>query len=298
MKQRTDIHSPKNLDPANYEFEDVIYLYPTTAEIWTEFDRQHYDFCMEQVKADGFKGGNFDTKRTCDHCGASFRYGMLYRHVSGEIVVVGNICADQTFSVSSKAALELKKLKKRVSTFRGKIKSEAARAKRWEDLEELYPDVAAIFEVFDHYIIQDIKQRYLDWGKISDKQLALVRKIAQDIEEKANTPEPEWQEVTEGKRDVTGTILTVKFQNSMYGTSQKMLVHLDGDQKVWGTCPEALSWKTNEYGQAEARDFKEMRGMRISFRATFERSKDDAKFGFFKRPTKVVVVEEPAAKAA
>jgi len=77
--------------------------------------------------------------------------------------------------------------------------------------------------------------------------------------------------VVEGRYEIQGEVLTVKFQESQFGGSLKMLVEVDG-YKVWGTVP------TDLYGVD--------RGDRVAFTATVERSQDDAGFGFFKRPTK------------
>lgn len=77
--------------------------------------------------------------------------------------------------------------------------------------------------------------------------------------------------VVEGRYEIQGEVLSVKFQESQFGGSLKMLVAVDG-YKVWGSVPSDL------YGVE--------RGDRVAFTATVEASGDDASFGFYKRPTK------------
>jgi hypothetical protein len=94
-----------------------------------------------------------------------------------------------------------------------------------------------------------------------------VRAVLDAIAEREAATVP----VVEGRYEIQGEVLSVKFQESQFGGSLKMLVEVDG-YKVWGTVP------TDLYGVD--------RGDRVAFTATVERSQDDAGFGFFKRPTK------------
>ena len=74
--------------------------------------------------------------------------------------------------------------------------------------------------------------------------------------------------VPTGTVEIEGTIKTVKFVEA-YG-SYKIKVVSDAGWSVWGTLPRAID-------RAEVGD-------RVRFTATVEPSKDDATFGFFKRP--------------
>jgi hypothetical protein len=77
---------------------------------------------------------------------------------------------------------------------------------------------------------------------------------------------PKW----DGKKEVVGKILSIKSQESMYGTVWKMLVLADDGNKTYGTIPSSLS-------EAEVGD-------RISFIATF--TMKEPGFYFFSRPAK------------
>lgn len=88
------------------------------------------------------------------------------------------------------------------------------------------------------------------------------------------------EDAPEGRVVITGTVLAFKWQESLYGDTLKMLVQDDRGFRVWGSVPSSLD--------AE-------RESRITFTATVTASDNDAKFGFFKRPTKAAVVTEKVA---
>ena len=83
-----------------------------------------------------------------------------------------------------------------------------------------------------------------------------------------------------GKIEISGIVLTTKWQESMYGSTLKMLVQDDRGFKVWGSVPSKL---------------ENVKGRSVSFSATIQPSEDDEKFGFFKRPTKAKFNEAEAA---
>lgn len=89
------------------------------------------------------------------------------------------------------------------------------------------------------------------------------------------------EDAPEGRVEITGTVLCFKWQESDYGDVLKMLVQDDRGFRVWGSVPKSLD-------DAE-------RDSRITFTATITRSDRDAKFGFFKRPTKAAVIFEAEA---
>ena len=89
------------------------------------------------------------------------------------------------------------------------------------------------------------------------------------------------EDAPEGRVVITGTVLAFKVQESMYGDVLKMLVQDDRGFRVWGSVPMSLE-------DAE-------RESRITFTATVTASDKDAKFGFFKRPTKAAVLDMEAA---
>ena len=80
--------------------------------------------------------------------------------------------------------------------------------------------------------------------------------------------------------EVTGTVLSTKWVENKYGSTLKMLVEDRRGFKVFGSVPSAL---------------ENVRGRSVSFTAALEPSRDDEKFGFFKRPTKATFIDTEAA---
>jgi hypothetical protein len=206
----------------------------------------------------------------------------VYLHEpTNQFVSIGHICADTTIGLDSKASVARKRAEKAQAEGNERRKRlEAAQAFITHyELTEHPISLAEALET-DHYIVRDIKSKLLKWGSVSEKQVALVFKIAADAA-KPKPEEPTWVQAPEGKRFVTGTVLTVKGQESDFGWVVKMLVLCDaegGSFKLWVTCPSSL--------HAE-------RGDRVRFSCTIERSRDDESFAFGKRPTKAEVLWRP-----
>ena len=128
-------------------------------------------------------------------------------------------------------------------------------------------------------VLNDIASTLVATGRLSDKQLILLDRVASDVVEAIKQGPPEeidWQEVpiVEGRVKIAGTVLATKWVENDWGGTTKALIHADGDFKIWGTLP---------CGD---------RGDQIEFVARIERSDKDAKFGFFTRPTKAIILEE------
>ena len=119
--------------------------------------------------------------------------------------------------------------------------------------------------------VADAIQSYLEAPKVA---AAAAQRAAEQAELAAAEPCPP------GRVEITGEILTIKLQEGYYGDTWKMLVKDDRGFKVWGSIPSSLHAS---------------RGVRVSFMAAVEPSADDDKFGFFKRPTKAVNLDEEAA---
>ncbi len=79
-----------------------------------------------------------------------------------------------------------------------------------------------------------------------------------------------------GRVQVTGAVLSMKDQETDFGTICRILVKDASGFKVWGTRPSSIPVSV---------------GDKISFFAAIEPSRDDPKFGFYKRPTKAKLLE-------
>ena len=121
--------------------------------------------------------------------------------------------------------------------------------------------------------IHDILTSVRRWGEPTEKQRAAVNRLVESL----TAPEREVVPVPEGKGiQITGEVISVKIKYSQYGEQLKMLVEDDRGFRVWGSVPKKIS------------DVE--KGNRVTFRASVERSLDDAGFGFYKRPTKAEII--------
>lgn len=120
--------------------------------------------------------------------------------------------------------------------------------------------------------IADVVEAYLDAPRL---EAAAAAKTIEEAEYAAAEPCPT------GRTQIIGDILSTKVQQNFYGSTLKMLVKDDHGYKVWGSVPASLE--------------QPQRGDRVTFFANLTPSDDDPKFGFFKRPTKAIYLNETAA---
>lgn len=131
-----------------------------------------------------------------------------------------------------------------------------------------------------------------EWGHLTEKQEAAVRKIMADRKERAEKHNAEREaeraaaaDCPEGRIALTGVIVSTDLRENAFGSTWKMLFKSDDGFKLWGTVPSALfNWFDEDWRNRVGGD--QMPGKRVSFTAAVTPSSEDEKFGFFKRPTK------------
>ena len=81
--------------------------------------------------------------------------------------------------------------------------------------------------------------------------------------------------------EVTGKVVTTKWQDSQYGSTLKMMVLVttedDGEYRLWGSVPSKIDVANEDT---------------VTFTAQVEASRDDPSFGFFSRPRKASVIAQ------
>jgi hypothetical protein len=129
-------------------------------------------------------------------------------------------------------------------------------------------------------------------GEITERQLAAVLKVIKQDAGRAER-QAQWEEEAKdaedapaGKVTVTGEILSVKSQETMYGSSLKMVVKTEDGWKLWVTVPTSiLSYRLSSVGGGD-----NLPGKTVTLTATVTPSDRDSKFAFGKRPSNAKLV--------
>lgn len=145
------------------------------------------------------------------------------------------------------------------------------------------PGLAAAFGV-EHRIIQDIASRFAQNGYISDKQIALVMKLAAEARNPRPAEKTVTAPVTEERVTFRAQVVSAKSVTSQYGTSVKMTVKVptaDGVWLAWGTVPSSLLEQVpcGEFGRLEA-----LRGAQVELTTSLKPGREQH-FALLSRPT-------------
>ena len=234
------------------------------------------------------KDDNDTTIETCERCGGS-GYIEYYDYVDNGLCYgcEGYPESVVTYGVLRKRERSFVNRNNRATlkTALAKIEVESNLAKFNEEnpgVSDKITDFANDGNSFALSIEKALKRK----GTLTEKQLNAVNKMIDRFERdaiKKSLASP----VPTGKDVVTGTILSVKWVENRFSYNSgtpKMLVQDDRGFKVFGTAPMAVITGENiPYASS-------VEGSRVTFNATLEPSKDDDKFGFFKRPTKARLI--------
>jgi len=281
MLKRNDVHRPSAIIPEEYRFVSF-------------HSHRGEDVFAALAEADNFRrdmaatGGKFSTHEhggSCHVCGNvhAMTLARFHHRPSNTYVEVGETCADK---LASGDAIDFR-------SFRNKVKAgvelQAGRAKAQAFLAD--SGISAAWDVYvsddgdtrAHEIVSDIVGKLIRYGSISDAQAAFISKLLKQIEDapaiaaarkaEADAADP----VPEGRIAITGEVLTVKVMETRFGLVQKMLVRAsDGGYKLWGSVPSSIADDVQV-------------GATVTFTATLQPSPDDAKFGFYSRPSKASI---------
>lgn len=296
MTTRIDTHRVSQINPTEYNYV-LSYSLPSTLDGW-----QVPAVGLEQVrslKASGAAFAEHGGVGTCTVCGTGHIYGDVWRHEpTAEHIFVGHICAEKYSLIADRMEWEHEMNIARRTSAR---EAEAAwKAERADEFIAAHDGLAADLAI-DHYIIRDVASKLSHYGSISDKQIALVRKIADEHRNpktaEKNVPAP----IENGRQTVEGEIVSVKVHESAYGTSVKMTVKVTTDEGAWlawGTLPNSLVEEQahrdvalSTESQTNGTEFvgAELRGSTVRFDAKLKRGRD-AYFALFSRPTKATIV--------
>lgn len=286
MTTRTDTHTERNFDPAEYEYLGYVDLFPREDE-GNGADPEAVDALDNRATVTHAGGNDEWNYGQCDHCGAAFRHAMVFRHdPTGEAIAVGRDCAAR-FMVADRLTYELKAVDGRIESARQTAeRNETFAAWVADDTSRIPLTVTlAQVEATDNFYHSLWLSLYRNYGTLTTAQEAALRKSFTKLAE-WTTPgaacEVEFDEpaadVPDGRVEITGTVIKHDWYENAYGTTHKMLVKAtDGGWRVFGTVP---------------RNINVDRGTVVRFHANI--TPKDRDFGFFKRPTKAEVIEVAA----
>lgn len=304
MNTRTDNHRVSQIVPADYDYV-LSYALPSSLDGWP-VPAVNVDQVVS-LRASGARFAEHGGLGSCTVCGTGHTYGDLWRHArTGEYIFVGHICADKYGLIADRQGWERELEGVRMRSAREH--EVAMKQERFDHFAAQHDGLAADLQV-DHYIIADIAGKLREYGSISDKQIALVRKLAEEkrnpAAEEATVPAP----VEEGRQTVTGRIVSVKTRTDDWGTSVKMTVKVatdDGVWLTWGTLPTSLAEELQHKQIADRKAYREalehddtlpsvlkdatLKGSLVRFDAKLKVGRD-AHFTMFSRPTKASVIE-------
>ena len=285
IKHIATAHNPTHFEPADYVVEN--YLDNKRPEYCggpvEEYAREvaFWEEDMRVALGDDWRAKS----HRCVHCGnGSVRWITSVRHLpTNDVVVFGAICTDR-LGFANKVAFKLAQLQARAE-------ARKVRFTIWTKRQEFLAANPAIAEALvkinepahsKNTFVKDVLSKLDQYGDLTVNQVnAVIKSLARDVEyaarQAAEASEPKGP-APSGRVTVTGQVLSTKLQESDFGAVLKMLVKLENNSKVWVSVP---SRETVE------------RGDKVTFKATFEVSKDDPSFAFGSRPHLVSRVPAP-----
>ena len=241
MANRTDPHRPGSIVPADYDF--VMWYALSSSYMGFPMPPLNIDLWLKLSHEPGFKRAEHGGLGKCSVCGSHFNEGEVWKHrPTGEHIHVGHICAEKYELMAdwSEAELALGNRKKAAAVEVEKAQRAEARGKFLAKHPAL---LAEALDKGEHAIIADIRERFMRWADMSDKQVALVMKL---YGEQLNPPAAEVHvpaPVSDKRVTFTGTIVGAKLVEGNFGTQCKVTVKVQEAGGTWlayGTCPAAI----------------------------------------------------------
>lgn len=279
---RTDVHSPSNIIPSDYEYVAVwtMNIQGIGDSLFMLRERELVHAHMERTNG---TYAHVETSGSCQVCGnvqaiflALFHHAKTNTYVrvgfdcTRKLEMSGDFAAFNQFRRNVSDAREAQAGKRKAIAILGDLSLLEA----WE----IYT-AETVSNQYEERTITDIIGKLVKYGNISEKASAFVKSLLNRI---ADRPLIEAQRQAEkdaalpvptGRVELIGEVVgmkTVECQAySYYGPTEqtKLIIRLENGSKVYG----------NRFANLE-------RGDKVHFVATVEASKDDTKFGFYKRP--------------
>lgn len=326
---RTDIHKPSAIQPENYEW--VAFKYYGSSDLGAilamKVERENLNAHMTQT---GGKFSGHEHGGLCHVCGqGNISYASVFYHKpSNSYIITGEDCARNiesrdmsAFRRAIQSGLEAQAGKRKAAA----ILEAAGLTAAWDiytaDYSALpgkerklaedqcracgYIVATVAYEdricsdcrtagnqprewkdvYYEEITIRDIVGKLVKYGSASVKALDYVKTLLGKIQDRPALEQKKAEQYAaaadcpSGRVEISGTVVSVRKPDPDDRFPQtKILVVADSGFKVWGS----------RFANAE-------KGDRVTFTATVEPSKDDKKFGFYKRPKGNIVWPEGAS---
>lgn len=290
--QRTDVHSPTNMDPETYEY---VYAFDNQQGALSETEQD-----WRRLINAGISKSPMAERGThqCHHCGAHIRYVAIMRHLpTGDMIAVGETCLDNRFALATKAdfdrlrkAAALDRQAQRIKTAAaefvdaiedGELRNALDRNTDLDDLE---------LTDYGHRVLSDMRNALWNkYGNLSERQLAFAgRLVAEGPERNRQAAAIAAERAAQidaaaptGKVAVQGIVLKRVWKDSEFGGAMKLTLKItEADGSVW------LGWVT------EPSAITCSPGDVVALTATWTPAEQGGNFAFGKRPSKAAVVEK------
>lgn len=302
MSARTDVHRPGAIIPADYAYVRSYHL-STTFGGWPipsfgvncEMEKHpHHEsgMCRTAQMARTLGSKMIGGTGRCTVCGVHFVYGDVWMHkTTGDYIHIGHVCADKYSMLADRSdwEMELGRAKARAAVEMIKeAKSEERRA-----FLGAHPGLEDALTV-EHHIIADIRERFTRTATLSEKQVALVQKLAAEAyapkQIETHVPAPE------GRVCFQGTVVSIKVSDGFYGETVKLVVKMETETGATWLCyvTKPASWAFPEGW--DVRNSNVERGDTVELTATLKHGRD-AHFAIGKRPTGARLVSRPAPRS-
>lgn len=292
---RTDIHRPSQIIPSEYEYVFSYALASTdngfpvpSQNIRCEGDHHAEDgtCCVIGLRTVHPAQMVAVSPGRCTVCGTPHIYGDVWQHTpTGEYIAIGHVCAGKYSLLADRTDWELQ-----ITRARRNAAVQAERARKADQRTTFLAEHPGLEEAlaYEHHITADIAARFTATAHLSEKQIALVLKLAREGKERAERPEEKHVPAPTGRTTFRGRVVSWKLHESDWGTVARITVKVetpDGVWLAWGTCPSALYDTENG-----------VRGALVEITATLTRGNDEH-FAFMKRP-RGTILEAATAKEA
>lgn len=293
-----------DFNPEQWNYVASLLHYTPASEEWADFAEQLLNDLDAEFSAGGQyidtmspdqarelanPTGRYATRGTCDHCGAHFNYGAVFKDCGGNHIIVGNTCAFKNLNLTEQQYGD-KRMRRRVAAARKAAKTRKLHAANEAKIAEL-PVAVQEALAYSNPFCQSIRSNFIQWGSLTERQTEALLKVhktsmerdAKNADILANrVPVPDTGERIMFTGEIVGTKEVEDHYSYNGGTITKLIIMDDRGFKMYGGLPSKVC---SDYQVVDT-----LRGVRLEFYATVQRSKDDEYFGFYKRPTKVKVL--------